>query len=143
MIDTSYTMMTRRNAQAARTKALLKALLFMTVAMPLAAMAEGPGSGGTFTDTGERVCGFFTNINTILNMVSIVVVTLAVIICGYQIAFANKRIADVLPILLGGVMIGAAAQIATMLIGDTGSSCETTSGGGMAMVSNLAQMVYA
>ncbi|TGR15954.1 type VI secretion protein, partial [Mesorhizobium sp. M8A.F.Ca.ET.202.01.1.1] len=53
-----------------------------------------------------------------LNIASIAVVTIAVIFAGYQIAFAHKRIADVAPILIGGVLIGAAGQIARMLLGD-------------------------
>ncbi|WP_448100803.1 TrbC/VirB2 family protein [Luteibacter jiangsuensis] len=70
-------------------------------------------------DTQQKVCGFFTNIKTILNAASIVVVTVAVIFSGYQIAFAHKRISDVTPALIGGVLIGAAAQIAkTVVQGD-------------------------
>jgi type IV secretion system protein VirB2 len=51
-------------------------------------------------------------------------VTIAVVFAGYQIAFAHKRIADVAPILIGGVLIGAAGQIAKMVIGDTGQQCQ-------------------
>ncbi len=70
-------------------------------------------------DTQTKVCGFFSNIKTILNAASIVVVTVAVIFSGYQIAFAHKRISDVTPALIGGVLIGAAAQIAkTVVRGD-------------------------
>ncbi len=43
---------------------------------------------------------------------------MAVIFAGYQIAFAHKRIGDVAPILIGGVLIGAAGQIARMLLGE-------------------------
>ncbi|RYG94098.1 MAG: type VI secretion protein, partial [Alphaproteobacteria bacterium] len=49
---------------------------------------------------------------------SIAVVTIAVVFAGYQIAFAHKRISDVAPVLIGGFLIGAAAQIARMLLGD-------------------------
>lgn len=76
-------------------------------------------AGPTADDAEERVCGFFTNINQLLNVASIAVVTIAVIFAGYQIAFAHKRIADVAPILIGGLLIGAAGQIAKMLIGGT------------------------
>ena len=80
------------------------------LAMPELAFAQ---------DTQAKVCGFFTNIKTILNAASIVVVTVAVIFSGYQIAFAHKRISDVTPALIGGVLIGAAAQIAkTVVQGD-------------------------
>lgn len=71
-----------------------------------------------YGETGTKVTGFLTNINGLLNLASILVVTIAIIFAGYQIAFAHKRIADVAPILIGGLLIGAAAQIAKMLIGD-------------------------
>lgn len=90
-----------------------------------------------FGETGEKVCGFFDNINGLLNMASVAVVTIAVIFAGYQIAFAHKRIADVAPILIGGLLIGAATQIAKMLIGDTGQNCTT------AMLMNVLPTVYA
>lgn len=79
-----------------------------------------------------RVCGFFQNVNSLLNAASIVVVTIAVIFSGYQIAFAHKRIADVAPALIGGVLIGAAAQVAKMVVGGNGSNgttaCTSSSG---------------
>jgi type IV secretion system protein VirB2 len=92
-------------------------VLVATVAMPDLAFAQD------FAGTDTKVCGFFKNINGLLNMASIAVVTIAVIFSGYQIAFAHKRIGDVAPILIGGCLIGAAAQIAKMLIGDTGQQC--------------------
>ena len=62
-----------------------------------------------------------------MNLISIAVVTIAVIFAGYQIAFAHKRIADVAPILIGGVLIGAAGQIARMLVSKTGTdACSAT-----------------
>ncbi|SEM95945.1 type IV secretion system protein VirB2 [Luteibacter sp. UNCMF331Sha3.1] len=82
------------------------------------------------TETSKKVCGFFENINSLLNAASIVVVTIAVIFSGYQIAFAHKRIADVAPALVGGVLIGAAAQVAKMVVGGNGgaSECKSSSG---------------
>jgi type IV secretion system protein VirB2 len=77
--------------------------------------------GGTDT----KVTGFLNNINGLLNLASIAVVTIAIIFAGYQIAFAHKRIADVAPILIGGLLIGAAAQIAKMLIGDPNAPATT------------------
>ena len=65
-----------------------------------------------------RVTSFFTNINSLLNVASIAIVTIAVIFAGYQIAFNQKRIGDVAPVLVGGFLIGAAAQIAKMLLPD-------------------------
>ena len=86
------------------------ALLFFMLAFSSFAMGQTDGG------TGAKVSTFFGNIVTILNLASIAVVTIAVIFAGYQIAFANKRISDVAPILVGGVLIGAATQIAKMLV---------------------------
>lgn len=75
-----------------------------------------PGAAFAQDDTIGTVCGFASNINKLLNAVSIVVVTIAVIFSGYQIAFAHKRISDVAPVLIGAILIGAAGQIATMFL---------------------------
>jgi trbC/VIRB2 family len=70
-----------------------------------------------FASEQGKACTFIRNIHTILNLMSVAVVTIAIIFAGYQIAFAHKRISDVAPILIGGVLIGAAGQIAKMLVG--------------------------
>ena len=70
------------------------------------------------SETRGKLCAFLENLTTLLNLASIAIVTIAIIFSGYQIAFAHKRINDVAPILIGGLLIGAAAQIARMLIGD-------------------------
>ncbi len=89
---------------------MLMAVVFVAVlAMPGMAMAQ---------EATDRVEEFFGNLNSLLNIASIAVVTIAVIFAGYQIAFAHKRISDVAPVLIGGFLIGAAAQIARMLLGD-------------------------
>lgn len=70
-------------------------------------------------ETGDDVAvvtDFLNNIGEILNAASLVVVTIALVFAGYQIAFNNKRISEVAPVLLGGVLIGGAGQIAAMLI---------------------------
>lgn len=82
------------------------------------ALPEVAAAAPAFEGTDTTVRSFFRNINGLLNIASVAVVTIAVIFAGYQIAFAHKRIADVAPILVGGFLIGAAAQIANMLIGD-------------------------
>ncbi|MEX0178485.1 MULTISPECIES: TrbC/VirB2 family protein [Stenotrophomonas] len=112
--------------QAQRTlKTMLMAVAFAGAVFAPQALAGGPDFGGT----DGKVCGFFTNINGLLNMASIAVVTIAVIFAGYQIAFAHKRIGDVAPILIGGVLIGAAGQIARMLLGKEAGNCDNVSGG--------------
>jgi type IV secretion system protein VirB2 len=89
---------------------LFMALLFVGIlAMPGMAMAQ---------EATDRVEEVFGNLNSLLNIASIAVVTIAVIFAGYQIAFNHKRIGDVAPVLIGGFLIGAAAQIAKMLLPD-------------------------
>lgn len=111
---------------------LRNACIAALLAMPGMAFAAGaPDFGGT----DSKVTGFLQNINGLLNLASIAVVTIAVIFAGYQIAFAHKRISDVAPILVGGFLIGAAAQIAKMLVGDTG--------GAVAMVFSALPSLYA
>ena len=92
---------------------VLSALLASVLILPDVALAQAANFGGT----DNKVKGFLDNINGLLNIASVLVVTIAVIFAGYQIAFAHKRISDVAPILIGGFLIGAAAQIAKMLIG--------------------------
>lgn len=94
-----------------------------TLALVMAGALVLPGSAfAQFDAASQTVCNFFGNTNSILNLVSVVVVTIAVVFAGYQIAFAHKRIADVAPILIGGVLIGAAGQVSKMLI-PSGGTC--------------------
>ncbi|KRG41262.1 type VI secretion protein [Stenotrophomonas pictorum JCM 9942] len=103
-------------------KTLLMAMVFAGVVFVPDVFAQATNFGGA----DKKVCGFFNNINGLLNLASIAVVTIAVIFAGYQIAFAHKRIADVAPILIGGLLIGAAGQIAKMLLGDSSGTCAAT-----------------
>ncbi len=102
----------------------LKALVFTSLLLVAGGALATNGSG--LGETGEKMCGFLENVNGLLNMGSALVVTIAVIIAGYQIAFAHKRISEVSPILIGGVLIGAAAQIANMVIGKEGGGQDCT-----------------
>lgn len=121
--------MKRFNLDLVQAQRTLKTML-MAVAFAVAVFAPQALAGGTdFGGTDGKVCGFFSNINGLLNMASIAVVTIAVIFAGYQIAFAHKRIGDVAPILIGGVLIGAAGQIARMLLGKEAGSCDKVGGG--------------
>ncbi|MFK2854759.1 TrbC/VirB2 family protein [Dyella humi] len=103
-------------------------LAFMLVSLVVlgAMMLPGVVLAQDLGGTDQKVCGFFSNINNLLNMASITAVTVAVAFSGYQIAFAHKRITDVAPVLIGGLLIGAGGQIAKMLVGDTGQSCSAT-----------------
>lgn len=93
--------------------------------MPVMALADR--ADGTFTSSTGGACTFVKNIQMVLNLISVSVVTIAIIFAGYQIAFAHKRIADVAPVLIGGVLIGAAGQIARMLVTNADTSCTAAS----------------
>ena len=93
--------------------------------MPVMSLADR--ADGTFTSSTGGACTFVKNIQMVLNLISVSVVTIAIIFAGYQIAFAHKRIADVAPVLIGGVLIGAAGQIARMLVTNADSSCTAAS----------------
>jgi len=83
---------------------------FSSLVFPGLLAARIPGG------TAKQSCGFFDSIQNVLNVSSIVVVTIAILIVVYQIAFARKRIADVSTLLIGALLIGAAIQLARMLM---------------------------
>ncbi|MBS0341105.1 MAG: TrbC/VirB2 family protein [Proteobacteria bacterium] len=95
----------------------------------LAALIVAPGLALAQADGGlaQTTCGFLSKIKDVLNAVSIVVVTIAVIFSGYQIAFAHKRIGDIAPVFIGALLIGAAGQIAKLFLSDTsGNGCQSS-----------------
>ncbi|MGR4875258.1 MULTISPECIES: TrbC/VirB2 family protein [unclassified Pseudoxanthomonas] len=99
-------------AKQASTALIVMIVAAIALAYPELALAQD------VTGAQGRVTSFFTNINSLLNVASIAIVTIAVIFAGYQIAFNHKRVGDVAPVLIGGFLIGAAAQIAKMLLPD-------------------------
>ena len=119
--------MKRSNLDLVQAQRTLKTLLMATIFVGALFAPQVFATNTDFGGTDKKVCGFFSNINGLLNMASIAVVTIAVIFAGYQIAFAHKRISDVAPILIGGLLIGAAGQIAVMVIGngDFSEDCTT------------------
>lgn len=95
---------------------MVMCIVMLAVCLPSLAMAF-PGPGGADASACGTISGFAKTVQSLLNGISIVVVTIAVIFSGYQIAFAHKRIGDVAPVLIGAVLIGAASQIAKMFLG--------------------------
>lgn len=100
----------------------LTLLMFATLLLlPSLALAD--------EDLGATTCTFFNKINSVLNGLSIVVVTIAIVFAGYKVAFAHARIAEVAPVLIGGILIGAASQIANVFLKNsaaTSDKCEIT-----------------
>lgn len=103
-------------------------LMFMWAAALAALTLPDLALAQSAADTITTTCGFASNIQMILNALSIVVVTIAVIFSGYQIAFAHKRISDVAPVMIGAILIGAAGQIAKMFLSTSAgsSACSAT-----------------
>lgn len=87
--------------------------------MPQALAQDVPG----FAEACTNVDGFMQSVVRLLGAISIGVVTVAIIFAGYQIAFAHKRLSDVAPILIGGLLIGGAATIATWFVGSSVATC--------------------
>ncbi|RKV76003.1 MAG: type VI secretion protein [Neisseria sp.] len=108
--------------QYRNTMAVLAMMTLSGSAFADGATTTSKGGIGNVKDACGQVSGFFSNIQSILQVASVAVVTIAVIMAGYQIAFAHKRVADVAPILVGALVIGAAGQIASWLI-TYSSSC--------------------
>lgn len=102
--------------------------LFVTLCILALALVPGLGLAQDATAAIDTTCGFASNIQKILNALSVVVVTIAVIFSGYQIAFAHKRIGDVAPVMIGAILIGAAGQIAKMFLSTSAGTdaCKAT-----------------
>lgn len=65
----------------------------------------------------QKVNTLVQNIEDVLTAVSIGAVTIAILIAGYKIIFGGQTFREVAPILVGGIIIGAAAEIAKLLVG--------------------------
>ncbi len=74
------------------------------VAMP--AMAQGLGSVNTFLDT----------VVSLLKGAGVVIVTIAIMWCGYKMIFKGASFSEVALIFVGGLLIGASATIAGYLV---------------------------
>jgi type IV secretion system protein VirB2 len=99
--------------------ALLLILGLMLAGISSEVLANGGGAAPSgFKGACDKVVGFFARFETILRVASISIVTISVVFAGYQIAFAHKRLSDVAPVLIGGLLIGGAATIATWFVGD-------------------------
>jgi type IV secretion system protein VirB2 len=68
------------------------------------------------TATGStRATTLFTTFLTIARNASIALVTIAFIFIGYQMAFGGKRFNDVLPVIIGAIIVGMSGILATFL----------------------------
>lgn len=90
----------------------------------------------TFKGACTKVSGFFKNFETILKVASVSIVTIAIVFAGYQIAFAHKRLSDVAPLLIGGLLIGGSSALASWFMAGwtTGSDCNSDATTGFLMI---------
>lgn len=65
----------------------------------------------------QKVNTLVQNIQDVLTAVAIGVVTIAILIAGYKILFGGQTFREVSPIIVGGIIIGAAVEIASLLVG--------------------------
>ncbi|RBD68903.1 type IV secretion system protein VirB2 [Xanthomonas oryzae pv. oryzae] len=86
--------------------------LLSVAALAAAMVIAGPAGAEGLDKVNQGV----ENILGVMNIVSVSIVTIAVIWAGYKLAFAHARVMDVVPILGGGILIGAAPQLARFLI---------------------------
>lgn len=101
-----------------------KSIAFLMIIFVLMVVVVPETHAGTaFQDACGKVDTFFTSINSILKAISVTVVTIAIVFAGYQIAFAHKRFSDVAPVLIGGLLIGGAATIATWFTDGYSAAC--------------------
>lgn len=81
-------------------------------ALALAAMSSPALAAG---DLGS-VNGFLGNIETMLKGVAVAVVTIAFMVAGYKVVFGGSTVREVVPIVIGGLIIGAAGYFASLIV---------------------------
>jgi len=64
----------------------------------------------------DKINTTVTNVNAILVVVSIAVVTIAIIWAGFKMIFQAARLVDVANILIGGTLIGGAGAFAAFIV---------------------------
>jgi len=64
----------------------------------------------------DKINTTVTNVNAILVVVSIAVVTIAIIWAGFKMIFQAARLVDVANILIGGTLIGGAGAFAAFVV---------------------------
>lgn len=65
----------------------------------------------------QKVNDIMDNVATALTAASVITATVAILWAGYKVLFGGQTFREAAPILIGGLLIGGAAQIASMLVG--------------------------
>ena len=85
--------------------------LMVAVAMGLLFVTQPAMAAGL-----DEIKGFLTEVHTALKGVGVIVVTIAFVIAGYKIIFGGQTVREVAPIVIGGLVIGAASYLAGLII---------------------------
>ncbi|MCP5272047.1 MAG: TrbC/VirB2 family protein [Burkholderiaceae bacterium] len=64
----------------------------------------------------DKIEETIVNINDILVVISVSVVTIAIIWAGFKMVFQGARLADVANVLIGGTLVGGAAAFASYIV---------------------------
>ena len=67
----------------------------------------------------EQINTTVMNVQAILVVISISVVTIAIIWAGFRMIFQSARLADVANILIGGTLVGGAAAFGSFIVTPT------------------------
>ncbi|HEN3303487.1 TPA: TrbC/VirB2 family protein [Yersinia enterocolitica] len=92
-------------------KAINKGLSKILAAGTAAGFVGAANAGGV-----SQVNTLMTSVQDVLTGVALVTVTCAILWAGYKILFGGQTFREVSPIVIGGILVGAAAQIAAMFI---------------------------
>jgi trbC/VIRB2 family len=87
-------------------------LLVTTFIMVQAEHAMAAGGGGV-----GNVKTIVDKIIESLDLIGVGVITIAIMVAGYRIAFGGQTVREVAPIVIGGVLVGAASYIAGLVLG--------------------------
>lgn len=97
---------------AARYNTQQRNAMLALAALALMILVAGPaGAQGL-----EKANSAVESVVSTLQTISIGVVTIAIIFAGYKVAFMSARFMDVVPVLIGGFLVGGAAAIASFLL---------------------------
>jgi TrbC/VIRB2 pilin len=99
-----------------RTQSLLT---FALAVMLLLVIAEPALAGGTVK---TKVSTFMCDVLAIVNVAGLAIVTIAIFIFGYQVAFGGKRPTEAAPVLVGGLIIGISGTLASFFV-PGGAAC--------------------
>jgi type IV secretion system protein VirB2 len=94
-----------------RTLATIRSTASALTALLLAALSQA-----AFAQGFDKINTTVTNVTDILVVISIAVVTIAIIWAGFKMIFQGARLADVANVLIGGTLVGGAAAFASFIV---------------------------